>query len=416
MKNKMQINQIIYFCTILAIMFLPKINLITISGTTTGIRIDDFLIAISIIMYIIKKKNSNEKLLHNNKFMRIFWIYIIVCVASTILGYAKGYISILLGIIYCMRKIEYFLLFFIGYDYSISAKNMIRLFDFSVIFNFIIVLLQKFKILGSFSQVSVGTIMEGRYSSVFTGSYELTAFLLLLLPFFYSKYDKSNKNVLMIILIFTILLLSESRTSVVLFGIVMLIIFLKEKKKTKLTILSIYSIIAFALLYLIISNNEISFLPRMEDLNFENIKNSISYSWNNRSIYNYINNYKLLQYYNIGDLSFNIRIKNWMSLIDGFLKNPIFGMGMSIVKNASDGGYIRLLAETGLAGLITWMACIRNIFKSLKDNLFSKCMEYSIITLIIGAIFIDLFDASKVMCMFWLLVGFSYKIKVEEKI
>lgn len=415
MLKKNNIKNVFYFLTIVVIIFCPKINLINIPNTSTGIRIDDFLIAISFLLCIFTNKNIKFKnKIYINSALNYFYIYIFICFLSTIIGYFHGTISILLGLVFCFRKIEYFIFIFIGFDYFQSSIKLMKLINFSVVFHFIIVLLQKFKVLGSFAQTSIGVVMEGRYSSIFTGSYELTAFLLLLLPFYLvdnNNNSSNNSNALMTTLIFLILMLSESRSSLVLFMFISCIIYFKKNKKTKSSVVRLMMLFnLFALLHIIFGST-LNVLPRLEDLSLNNIKNAINYSWTHKSIFNYLHNYNLLTYYPIGDLSFNIRIKNWMCLIDGILQNPIFGMGMSIVKNASDGGYIRMLAECGIFGLVSWLLFLKKIYLNLKksNNFLSKCMIYSLISVMIGAIFIDLFDASKVMCMFWFLIGFSFK-------
>lgn len=414
MKIKFSFRQFIYFVTLFFIMFVPKINLFNIPGTSTGIRIEDFLILLSFITYVLTSKNKKINYKKNKNIVYVFVFYILVCIISTLFGSLNNYVSISMGIVYTMRKIEYFVMFFIGYEFSMENEKFDKLLKISVIFNFFIVLLQKFQIIGSFRNAAYGNLITDRFSSIFTGSYELTSFLLLIMPFIFLKNIKIKvKDIFYLSIILIILVLSESRTSMMLFFLMIVLMFIREKGKNKFNFVLYIIFGSIFVFYLLLNGNLLSFLPRTSDLNLKNVKNAITYSWNNRSIYDYIHNYSSIPVYPYGDLSFNIRIKNWLCLIDGFIKNPILGMGMSIVRNASDGGYVRLLSEVGVLGAFAWLTLLKKIYNHLKtDNYKFKSYRYCIISILLGAVFIDLFDASKIMCMFWFILGYVLK---EEK-
>lgn len=411
MKIKFSFRQFIYFVTLFFIMFVPKINLFNIPGTSTGIRIDDFLILLSFIIYLL---NSKNKKINYKNIVYVFVFYILVCITSTLFGGLNNYVSISMGIVYTMRKIEYFVMLFIGYEFAMEDEKFYKLLKISVIFNFFIVLLQKFQIIGSFRNAAYGNLITDRFSSIFTGSYELTSFLLLIMPFVFLKNTKIKvKDIFYLGIILIILVLSESRTSMVLFFLMLILMVIKEKRKNKSNFILYMIFGSIFIFYLLLNGNILSFLPRISDLSLKNVKDAVIYSWNNRSIYDYIHNYSSIPVYPYGDLSFNIRIKNWLCLIDGFIKNPILGMGMSIVRNASDGGYVRLLSEVGVLGTFAWLTLLKNIYNHLKtDNYKFKSYRYCIISILLGAVFIDLFDASKIMCMFWFILGYVLK---EEK-
>ena len=83
---KFSLKRLIYNLTLISIAFLPKINLISIPGVNTGIRIDDFLIGLSIIIYLISRKQNIDKT--NNPHIQQIILYMILyfalCVVSTI--------------------------------------------------------------------------------------------------------------------------------------------------------------------------------------------------------------------------------------------------------------------------------------------------------------------------------------------
>lgn len=97
---------------LVVIVFLPKINIITIPGMTTGIRCEDFLVAIWIFLVLASKSkfiNSEEI----KKVSGIYSMYIIVCILSNIINSILGNINFLLSLVFLFRKIEYFIFIYI---------------------------------------------------------------------------------------------------------------------------------------------------------------------------------------------------------------------------------------------------------------------------------------------------------------
>ena len=110
---------------IIVILIFPKINIISIKDSRTGIRIDDILIAIYaiILLYrLITKKIKIEKLTKN--IIIIFSIYIFTSFISTIVNCLNGYVDFFVSILYVIRKIEYFILLFAGIDYYNTSKSI----------------------------------------------------------------------------------------------------------------------------------------------------------------------------------------------------------------------------------------------------------------------------------------------------
>lgn len=105
----------------------------------------------------------------------------------------------------------------------------------------------------------------------------------------------------------------------------------------------------------------------------------------------------------------------WPRAIRAFFKNPFLGTGFSSVTLATDNDYLRSLAETGLLGFISFflifLEIIRRIIVFLRRN-----KDEVLRALVIGftggllgflgnAVFIDVFESSKVAFIFWILMG-----------
>ena len=88
MKNK------IILLLLMSIIFLPKINIINIPGFSTGIRLEDILISILMILFLKEFLSLKHKKTEIKKISMFFGIYMFCCALSLISGYISGYISV----------------------------------------------------------------------------------------------------------------------------------------------------------------------------------------------------------------------------------------------------------------------------------------------------------------------------------
>lgn len=119
------------------------------------------------------------------------------------------------------------------------------------------------------------------------------------------------------------------------------------------------------------------------------------------------------------DLSFTTRFQGeWPRAVDTFRRNIFFGSGYGSVGLAVDSSYLRMLAEVGLLGFGTFLAIfivtLLYIRKTLPDvdNVDNKETRSFVVGFVAGlaglainAFFIDVFEASKVAFVLWLLFG-----------
>ena len=139
------------------------------------------------------------------------------------------------------------------------------------------------------------------------------------------------------------------------------------------------------------------------------------------------------------DLSTGIRLDyTWPQAIKGFMRSPLFGSGYSTLtkKNiedfteaeSTDNDFLRALGETGLLGFLAFFGMIAFIvwyaianFKKISDPFYFVVVAAStaaIIGLLVNAIYIDVFEASKVAYTFWIMVAILFatiKLATQEK-
>lgn len=139
------------------------------------------------------------------------------------------------------------------------------------------------------------------------------------------------------------------------------------------------------------------------------------------------------------DLSTGIRLDyTWPQAIKGFMRNPLLGSGYSTLTKSriedfteaesTDNDFLRALGETGLLGFLTFFGIVayvlykafRNLYK-IKDPFYFTtvaALASAIIGLLVNAVYIDVFEASKVAYTYWIIVAIilaTVKLATESK-
>lgn len=116
------------------------------------------------------------------------------------------------------------------------------------------------------------------------------------------------------------------------------------------------------------------------------------------------------------DLSFTTRFQGeWPHALETFQKNVLVGSGYGSVSLAVDNNYLRMLGEIGLLGLASFLAIFLSagiyIAKTLPSvgsrvtRSFTLGFVAGVVGLILNATLIDVFEASKIAFLLWMLTG-----------
>lgn len=116
------------------------------------------------------------------------------------------------------------------------------------------------------------------------------------------------------------------------------------------------------------------------------------------------------------DLSFTTRFQGeWPHAIDAFERNIAIGSGYGSVSLAVDNNYLRMLGEIGLLGISAFLAIflivgmyIKKVLQSVESALarsFIVGYVAGVVALMLNAILIDVFEASKIAFLLWMLTG-----------
>lgn len=421
----------------------PKFPFIRIPFTYVSIRIEDFLIAflaLAVVIYYI----SNLKNLIRNKLERSILIYLVIgffSLFSALFLTKSVYPS--LGILHWVRRIEYFVPFFVALMvFKIEKEGflefILKVFSLVVFIVFLYGLGQRYfswpVIITQNQEYAKGIALKwvqgSHINSTFAGHYDLASYLVMLFPIFVNLFillkKKTEKAVFGLIMLMGYWLLSSavSRISVfsMMFGVCLSLFILKKYKE--IAIFLGISLIIF------------SFSP---DLRARYLR-VIQVAGNKvKQIILIPHNKLVFAVEDVSDVqekqepfedrSSSIRLNvEWPRAIRALSKNPLFGTGYSSITLATDNDYLRLLGEVGILGFFSFMLILsRIIFYIIKvipkiantqllDKSFMAGYVGGFAGILINAVFIDVFEASKFATIFWFLTGvFIYKVRQYDQ-
>ena len=167
---------LLYFC-----LFIVKIPLLSFAGSS--VRPED-LAVLTILPYIILKNFHQNMVVPS--FVLLFFLFVGENVISTVLNSYFGKISLLQGLVFCLRQFEYFLFFYVGKGLK---KHNFSYYNLAVIYSFYGVLVSLMQLFGVIGYITDLNSMD-RWGANTSGPYEYSVVTGLLIVFLM----QSNKN------------------------------------------------------------------------------------------------------------------------------------------------------------------------------------------------------------------------------
>lgn len=390
----------------------PKFPLFFLPASTVAIRAEDVLISFAVLVLLISyKKMPVKKLPPITYQILVYWAVGLLSVVSAIL--ITKNVNPLLTVLHFLRRIEYMSLFFVFYYLgSISKENrqfFLKLLLLPAIGVFLYGLAQiylKAPVISTmnaeFSKGIALTLQPGvQLSSTFSGHYDLAVYLSFVISILFTMavYTKKKDKLGLIFLsvLPLIWLFSKAGSRMGLLGLLAAISIIALLKKRIFLGFIMGALIGISVL----------FSPHLMGRFGSFIK-----------IFAQEEILRPIQQ----DRSASIRIDvSWPRSLRSFYKNPLLGTGYSSLGLATDNDYLRSLGETGLLGLLSFLAVlialIKSIWSRLKKatNMTDKTLILSSVgiftSMVLVAIFIDTFEASKIAILFWSITGLSLSIK-----
>lgn len=446
-------------CALLVIIPLyPKFPFITIPGIYVAIRLEDFLVAIIALATFIKLF-PRIKDLFKDEITRAIFVFLVVGIVSLISGvYLTKTIQLSLGFLHFFRRIEYFVpLFavfaFFSFEKGKNLEFYLKVLMIVVFVAFLYGIGEKFfhfpVIITQNDEYSKGIALlwtpGTQLNSTFAGHYDLATFLVFLLPIFISLffiYKKISAKVLLGAVIFSGLwLLSEtaSRTSIAAYLATSSFSLFIIKKYKAIPLILIASLIFFGA-----SSDVLARYTQIIEVTYKKVMNV--------KLINYVPHFTVLAQDGSAvlpqrrtdatptpvpvpvfeDRSTSIRLNvEWPRAIRALEKNPLLGTGYSSIGLATDNDYLRLLGEIGILGFASFILIFVRIgltfmkaFPLIKNFEgtelgFIAGVIGGTIGVLINAVFIDVFEASKIAIIFWLILAIAiytvkYKLNAEK--
>ena len=451
---------------ILFIPLYPKFPLFSVSGTYVAIRLDDIVIALVVLSWLIFQIKHKFPIFKQ----KISWLFIVYFVAITVsffnalLIYQTEAPKILL--LHLVRRFEYMSLFFVTLE---SAKS---LFDFKFyyligLFSAVLVSIygygQKylnFPIISTMnSEFSKGQLLQmniwTRISATFAGHYDLAAYLsvvlIIILGVALITKNKTTKIISLLVWlpIYQIFTYTASRVSTFAFlGGIVLTLFLIKKY---FWIIPVTGLVVFSIFQSDdLSQRLLATIPAFKNQFFNSQTQKVTpeikpitptpiviVPTKSPIVVTKITPIPTIVRHlsepfpevdadvgvaRSGEIRFNAE---WPRAITAFKRNPVVGSGAGSITLATDNDYLRNLGETGLFGFISFTAIFLYFIINTLPLLFKKNhTTYNLISIIFfggmlttlaNAIFIDVFEASKTAYLFWIMQGFYYQsLKLKD--
>lgn len=372
--KSLKFNPSIFFFIVLV--FIPKINLISIPGYWQGIRFEDMLIFFYLIFFISNSKNIifHEKLIY--KYFLYFFIYLIISNTIAIFSGVK------VNIIMLLRLAEYIVLIYFFDNLNINLKNLKKILYIYLYANLVVAILQNFNFLGSITSLgylSPEDTLSLNSVGLTGGPWELGVIASIIF-FTLIKLENNNKKLLILFIISNILLiLSEVRANFLAFNFACLLLVLLSKNinyiyKVCLLFLIFNLILSFKYLFSVEFFNKILLI----DIDYLVLLFKQGIFYNNLPKIDELKDTNLY-------LSYWYRVRDWSMFINQTTENNLnilFGIGLKHIYY--DSLLIRLFVSTGIIGIIIM------IFFSLRLQI------YLFIFFIISGAFLDLFVSMKI--------------------
>lgn len=458
MLKKFSLLRPILAILIIFIPLYPKFPLASVAGTYVAIRLDDIIVSVALLFWLIYQLRHKFPVI-KEPVTKLFAAYLLAIIISFVNAFFINQtepVNIL--VLHLLRRFEYISLFFLTISTTKEYPHLKEFYTFLTLATAGVIAYgfgQKYFSLPVIStmnsEFSKGQLLQmdnwTRISSTFAGHYDLAAFLSIVLVLIGGVIITQKNiwlkiaNIILWLLSFQILTLTASRVSIFAFyGGMCLAIFLLRKY---LWIVPVTVVFAFSLINSKDLNQRLlATIPALKNQFFVStpkatptptaiaipttgpiavISPVITKVTPKPTI---IRKGPIEEQIPIdadvgvarsGEIRFNAE---WPRAITALKKNILFGTGLGSITLATDNDYLRLLGESGVVGFTTFMLIflyftVRTYqVRSRSSLLFFAAM----ITFLINATLIDVFEASKTAYLFWIMMGFYYQILNQKKI
>ena len=403
----------------------PKFPLFFFPGSTVAIRIEDFLIGFTFVIFIINLVLSKKFKLPPLGFQILIYLAIGLISSLSAVLITKNVTPVIV-ILHLARRIEYLLVFFFVYYVGISGWLTRR-------FLFELILLPVIGVFGYgiaqiYFQAPVISTMNTEFakgvaltlqpgvmlSSTFAGHYDLAIYLIMILAYITSLLSFTKKKIqlsgLFLSFVSLLWILTQTSSRIAILGLVFSI--------GQICLLRKRLVLGIVLIFLVGVSilTSPSLIARLGNL-LRVFQAKIQTSLIIRPVLA-VETLRPIQQDRSTSIRFDIE---WPRAMRSFYKNPFLGTGYSSITLATDNEYLRALGETGVLGFLAFASILTALGKGIyaryqkakskldKTITLGSLGVFSIF--LISAIFLDVFEASKIAILFWAFTGLAMSTK-----
>lgn len=395
------------YALIVAMLLGPQVGLTgteaaDVRGRGVTLRVDDFLLVIIGLTWFFKTAVEKELGLFLKTPLNVpIALYFLVCIIATLFGYMMDRVKGLSGFFFVLKYFEYYIIYFMAVNHLREKKQIERF----VLTIFLVCFIVSLIAIYSMSQgIRASAPFEGASGEPNTLGGYLIFIISLILGLLLTWGTKTQKFMLAILLIVSSVALAAtlSRTSWIALGPMGLcLLYFSDKKRTVL-----FGILLFMIMIPFVAPKSVQ----------QRILFTITQPKEEGQMR--VGNVRL-------DTSTSARFESMrLVLTRDFFKQPVIGFGVT-GYSFLDAQYARVLAETGLLGILTFFYLLLSIFRNAKQtfvqttDLFYKGLAlgyltgfFAILTHCIGA---NTFIIVRIMEPFWFVTAMVIMIPVIEK-
>jgi O-antigen ligase len=398
-------SQIALYVLIFSMLLGPEIIIGETGGATLGrgvtLRLDDFILLIVGFGWLARMAIHKELgFFLKTPLNKPIAFYIVASLVSTLIAALVGRVELKTGFLFVLKYFEYMVIYFMVVNH-VHDKRQIHYFLWALLFACVIVSIFGIAQIPGGERVSAP--FEGEVGEPNTFGGYLVFMMAITGGLFFTTPSWRDRVIYgaIAVLAFIPFLFTESRASYLAFFPMLLVFaWLSEKRK----------LIIMGLLFLAVLLPTIS--PKV-------VKERVSYTFTQQAQSNQIQiaNIKL-------DTSTSARLISWQDALKDTTKHPVFGFGVT-GYGFVDAQYPRVLVETGIIGLFSFMLLLLailkygvTIFRGTNDVLYkglSMGFLAGFIGLLVHAIGANTFIIVRIMEPFWFVLAMVVMIGELEK-
>jgi hypothetical protein len=432
---------------IFSIPLYPKFPFLSVPGTYVSIRLEDFVLIVVTLLWLWNVYPTIFSFFKNKAALAIILFLTISLLSVFSAVFLTKTVPLHIGFLHWARRVEYMLCFFVGMTSVKSKEDLlfyIKCLIIVIFWAFIYGVGQKYfswpiittQNLEYSKGIALRYMPGGHLVSTFAGHYDMATFLILVLPVILStmflnlkgfvEFNTKAKSMLFkgILAVtflagFWLLVNTASRISIVSYFISTILVLVLIRKLKYIPVL-----LAISILFVSLSTNLLARYSQIFNVYIQKIvlvqplfaiDEESATTRRARTVEPTPAAIEVLE-----DRSTSIRLNiEWPRAIRAFQKNPFLGTGFSSITLATDNDYLRLLGEVGILGFLSFALILLRLvtfyvrkFLTFKGLTLRRGFILGIAAglpgVLLNAVFIDVFEASKFAIMFWLLVGFSF--------